>query len=524
MNEPQNLRLALPEATVRCELGDADTPRRLVAGQAVPWNATARVASGQLVRFLPGSVQLSGRPVVRDHDPTRPVGIVSAADDDDTGHQVAVTVSTTPAGDETLTLAADGVLGFSVGVAATEYEYDTAGDEPVMVVTATQSRELSLLIAPAFGDESAVTSVAAAKPTEETNMEPTPTAPADTIPADAAGAATGPAELAATAPTGATAVREAPRQLSAGEFITEMVLAQRGDVQAQQIVQAALSAETTTTNPGVVPDQYVAGIIGDLNVYRPVWSSIQHAQLPAAGNNLIRPKWDSLPQVAKYTTENTEPPSNPVQIVNTTTAKTSWAHAIQASIALVNRSDPDYAQAYFREAVQSFYAALEGDTTDVLEAAAPAPLYGDTAKGAIAQAVVQSVTGQTTVGGVFAGTWPTWALVGMDVWGELAAASTNLGLAFGTGAIEMAAPDGSLSGLRVMGCPQLPGPNILVGAPAVATIYEQAVMDMRALVVNTMSWELGVYTDTALHVARPEILGHAIVGTDPGGASRAKKV
>lgn len=504
-----DLTLTTSDLEVSAAAGDEpDAPRRTITGQAAPWNITRRVSSGQLVRFLPGSIDLAAMPVVRDHDSTRPVGLVASAHDDDDGHQVAVRIAGTRDGDETLILAGDGIIrGFSVGVSATEWTTEEQDGESVLIVSASAPRELSLLINPAYGHDSAVASVAAATHnTEEETMEQPTTAP---TPAVAAATPEGPTDL--TTPTVAVVTHEPAPVLTAGQFIVETVLAQRGDPEAALVIQAVLAAETTLTNPGVIPDQYVGSIIGGLNVYRPVWASVGHGQLPAAGNNLIRPNWTTLPKVQKYATENTEPPTGAVQIGNITIPKESWAHAITASIALVNRSDPGYAEAYFREAVQSYYGALEADIAAQLVAATTSAGSVDIAALAVSTAVQQSVAAQAAANpdGEFAGQWPTWALVGMDLWGGLVGAATAAGLAFGSGSMQMDAADGSLSGIIVRACPHIPPADCIAGDPAAAELYEQTVMDLRALVVNTMSWEMGVYTDTAFQIVRPLVLGRA---------------
>ena len=507
------------------EASEGEEPRRTLFGQAVPYGVTARVSGGQLVRFAPGSVNLTGTPVVRDHDATRPVGIVAQGDDSDQGHQVRVSLSATPGGDESLTLAADGVLrGFSVGIDPTEYEWDSTGDEPVMVVAAGSARELSLLINPAYGEASAVTKVAASEPQpEEPDMTTdTATTVAQDDVVDAAADA-GPVDIAAAAPVAAV-VKSEPVQLDAGQFIVETILAQRGDRQAQATIQAALAGNVTDDNAGVVPPQYLAGIIGGLAPYRPAYASVTHAGLPAKGDSLVRPKWDTLPVVEKYPTQGGQPPTGAVSIGNVSVDKDSWAHAVTASLALINRSDPSYATEYFTQAVLSFYGALDADITAALVAAGGSAVTGETPQTAIAAAVKACVSAQVDASGIFRGYWPTWAMVGMDVWEALVGTTVLEGPAFGGGSVQLDSPNGSLSGLTVRGNPALDADGILVGTPAAATVYEGASMQLRALVVNTMSMELGFMQDTAVHVAYTDaIAAGQLAAAPPVAASRRSK-
>ena len=516
-----DLTLNVTGLTIQASEDGTPDGQRTLIGQAVPWNTVARVSSGQLVKFEPGSLNLAAMPVVRDHDATKPVGVVRDAQDTDAGHQVAVKLSTTPLGDESLTLAADGVLtGFSVGASADEYTWDLDDpDDPVMVVSSATARELSLLINPAYGSQSQITKVAAATPhpmkDEESDMNDT-TATVAAVAVDAAADDQGPIDI-----TPQVKVKqEAP--LTAATYAVEAILAQRGDRVAQSLIQAALTSQISDDNPGIIPPQYVAGILGGYMPYRPVYASLAHGTLPAAGTTLVRPKWASLPKVAKYGTENTQPPTGAVNIGSIQVDKESWAHAVLVGINLINRSDPGYANEYFQAASRSFYVEHEADLAAVISAAAPAP--GDThdnALNVIATAVQNSVVAQT-VSGVFTGYWPEWAPVGMNVWGALVGASQFSGPAYGSGSANIDTPQGTVSGITVRATPSIDPDLCIAGHSAVATAYTSAEQSLRALVVNTMSVELGFYTDTAVMVNNPGILGTAEYAPAAGAARISK--
>ena len=533
MSEPLALTFDSPTplAVLNAAGSEGATGRRLVAGQAVPWNTTARLSTGQLVRFLPDSLDCAGVAVVRDHDSTRPVGVVIDAAHTGDGHQVITRLSATPLGDESLTLAADGVLtGWSVGASATEYSWDHTGDEPVMVVAAGQVRELSLLVNPAYGSASQVTQVAASEPAPEStpptpNPEPEPESETDMTDLDTTpevDAAAAPAVVTASAP--AVTVKAAP-QLSAGEFVVECLLAQKGDRDAaQRILAAAPTPVGTDTNVGIVPPSYVAGILGNLAPYRPAYASVQHAQLPQGGDALVRGVWDTLPVVAKYPTQGAQPPTGAVAIDPVTIPKVAWAHAVSASLALLRRSDPGFATEYYSAAVNSFYGAWDADMSNALLDAAGAPITGaTTARGAISAAVAAAVAKQTSGEGVFAGVWPSWCMVGMEVWALLVDTAVLDGPGLSTGTMDLDTPQGSLSGLVVRANPALAGTEVLVGNPQCATAYEQPTVQLSALVVNTLSYELGMYADTAFHVGYADGLAAATVTVTPPAATAAKK-
>jgi hypothetical protein len=317
------LDLVAPAGPVTVDAGEG---RRIIAGQAVPWNVTARVASGQLVRFEPGSVTLAGTTVTRDHDVTRPFGVVASEASTASGLAVSTRVSRTPAGDEALTLAADGVLRhWSVGVEPTAYRLDEtapgAPGDPVYVVSAASAVELSLLARGAFGTDAAVTHVAASHhggsamsdaptPTPDPVPVPVPTPdpPAVPDPAPPAVTAAAPAVIVPTA-TGVRVGAEAFPYSFAGHgpsLVRDVVLASDGDpdaaarvlrarrmladpraVERGSVVMAAAARRyvlnaaaagpgDTTDTAAIVPPGYRGDLYVPMVAFEaPVWSSAQ---------------------------------------------------------------------------------------------------------------------------------------------------------------------------------------------------------------------------------------------------------
>lgn len=126
----------------------ADLEARTIKGLAVPLGELARTG-GRVFRFLRESISFGDRvPLLMFHSLSAPVGRLNRAEWTDRGLTVEFSVSATTAGDEALVLAADGVLGFSVGV-------DIAPDgmrlaDNVLEVHAAQGKEVSLTPVPAF--------------------------------------------------------------------------------------------------------------------------------------------------------------------------------------------------------------------------------------------------------------------------------------------------------------------------------------------------------------------------------------
>lgn len=144
------------------DVNAADGPKRVLSGWAVPWDKPGNTSAGW-VKFLPGSLDASSVPALnRDHDRTRLTGKVTHAQESPMGMHVKARVAATLLGDETLTLAGEGIItGFSVEVIPTEYTFE-ADDQygELMVVSQGEWVGLAVTPNPAFG-QARITHVAA---------------------------------------------------------------------------------------------------------------------------------------------------------------------------------------------------------------------------------------------------------------------------------------------------------------------------------------------------------------------------
>jgi phage head maturation protease len=162
----------------------ADTARRTITGQVVPWGTFARVSTGQVVAFARGSLSLSERAkLVLDHDPARPVAVYVDSTDTEAGLDATFRVPAGPRGDDVLAEAADGLRdGFSVGADIGAFDEQDGGS---IWVTAARGRHVALLSEPAF-DTARVSAVVAAPPPPTV----TPTTGAPPMPLTATATAT----------------------------------------------------------------------------------------------------------------------------------------------------------------------------------------------------------------------------------------------------------------------------------------------------------------------------------------------
>ncbi|AVR56155.1 major capsid and protease fusion protein [Microbacterium phage Naby] len=121
---------------------------REIAGVGVPYGETITVW-GQRERLNAGSVEAEGAKLFFRH--SEPIGLVTAAKDDEAGWHPTAKISTTPRGDEAYQLARDGVLdGLSIGFEPVEWHVERDDEGDVIVYDRVRVREVSLVPFPAY--------------------------------------------------------------------------------------------------------------------------------------------------------------------------------------------------------------------------------------------------------------------------------------------------------------------------------------------------------------------------------------
>jgi HK97 family phage prohead protease len=142
-----------------------DTQRRTIEGLAVPYGETAQ-KFWRTFEFAPGALQLpaitSRNKLLRDHDYSQAIGVLTFAEDRPDGVFVRYRIAGGPEGDRALALAADGVLdGLSVGTDFEDADTIPHPSKPgVTYVRRADWLETSLTAMPSF-DGARVTRVAA---------------------------------------------------------------------------------------------------------------------------------------------------------------------------------------------------------------------------------------------------------------------------------------------------------------------------------------------------------------------------
>ena len=376
------IRFTSDTVTVSAAAGEPTGERRIDA-IAVPWNTFATVSDGTEVLFREGSLPVDGKAprVFMYHDSSQPVGIVSERVSTDEAMLASMYISRTQAGDDALTLSADGVMEVSVGVNPREFSYD---DQGRMIVTKADWMELSLVPIAAFAGAT-ITQVAASAETEP-DTEPTPelveeTEPVDSVQPEAAIEAATP-----TAPIPAQAKRNFGMP-SAGEFMAayhiggqtwERVNAAAVEVMKskQTALQAAAGDSLTTDTPGLLNQMVLGPVFTDLNYIRPVVSAVGARAFPDGGTQktFIRPTWTTHPSVGAQSPELGGVSATTPVIASNVVSKTTLAGQVTLSAQDIDFTSPAAMEIILRDLAGQYM--LQSDAV-----ACAAILAGDTASG-----------------------------------------------------------------------------------------------------------------------------------------------
>jgi len=357
------------------------TPRRTITGIAAPYNVVATVNDGTEVMFAPGSLPVDGKnpKLYMYHDSTQAIGIVTAREDTPDGMLFTAKISTTALGDEALVLAADGVLdSVSVGVNPTEFEIDQNG---VMIVTAANWLELSLVPQPAFAGAT-ITDVAASIPTSDEEMSDNTKEEADT-PEPLEPQENPVSETPAPEVIEASTVFAQPKREfvmpSAAEYLAAMHIG--GDTfrnvneafklaQKKQAtsLQAAAGDILTTDTPGLLPVPVLGPLFQDLNFVRPVVSAFGARAMPnTPSKTFVRPTITTHTSAATQT-EGSAASATTMVIASNTVTKSTVAGQVTLSVQDIDFTDPAALNLVLNDLAGEYLIATDNIAADALVA------------------------------------------------------------------------------------------------------------------------------------------------------------
>jgi HK97 family phage prohead protease len=387
------IRLTPSQITVDAAAAEG-LPSRSISGVAVTYDETATVNDGTKVRFLQGSLPVTGRDpkLFMQHDSNQIVGKVVERVDTPQGMMFTAKISATRLGDEALTLANDGVIdAVSVGVTPTKFSYD---EEGVMIVEAATWQELSLVSEGAFSG-AVITDVAASKPDDVAEGIPE-TELTSAIQSEQEQ----PQEIKDMSDKNETPVVEAAQATTdklwakperkfnlptAGEYMAAMhiggetfrnVAAAAHDYMRskQTALQAAAGDIITTDTPGLLPVPVLGPVFQDLNFIRPVVNAIGARAMPNGGasKTFIRPTITTHTSVASQSSELAAASATTMVIASNSVTKTTLAGQVTLSIQDVDFTDPASLQIILNDLVGEYLIASDNVAADAIVAGASA--------------------------------------------------------------------------------------------------------------------------------------------------------
>lgn len=321
-----------------------DTESRTIEGMAVHFDQVIQASTGP-VMFLAGSLPTEGTPpkLLRDHDPSQPLGLVTERWDTPDGVAFRAKISATAAGDEALTLAADGVLdSVSVGVQPVDF----IRQDGVMVVAAGAWMELSLL--PWGADPNAKISRVAASPADEECNTPTPNPSEEEPMSESVEAA--PAPVVATAP-----IHAAPaRKVTASDYIAAAIT---GDF--TPAIRAVAAQDALADVPGVVPEPLIGEVWDTLTEERPITSALGTFAMPQAGETFYRRKVTQHTSVGLQATEFAELSSQKMTIARIQVDKKTYGGYVDVSEQSASWADVALLDMIIRDMAREYARATE---------------------------------------------------------------------------------------------------------------------------------------------------------------------
>lgn len=468
----------------------ADAKTRTIFGQIVPFGAVGSTSLGPVI-FEAGSLHIGENvKVLLEHDGRRPVGKLVSHTANPSGIMGEMKISQTTAGSDVLVEAADGLRdGISVGANIIEH---TVKDGNI-IVTAAELVEVSLVTSPAFAD-ARVTQVAASADDEtETIEEIEMTEQPIEVIEEVAEVEASKIEASTFGSPIFTQPRELPK-LTAGQYATKMLQAQRGNREAIDFVTAAGEA-TTGDNSGLIPVPFMREIIGVVDSSRPFVDSIDRRPLPAAGMSFRIPRWQVFPTTDE-TPELGTPSDTMTEIDDLVTDVVKFSGQQRVSIELLERSDPGYLDELLRGLAASY--AQQTDLYAFTQGVIGCGASGGTGYvAAIADAIADSATVMRRN--------PNRLVVGASRYAALLAEVDDAGrpLFNAVGPTTNAAGTnvftrGNVMGLDLVVDYNIGASNILAYPSDYAAFYESGTAQVRVNVIDTMTVEIAVYGFVAL--------------------------
>jgi hypothetical protein len=502
-----NLRAELQPAT--------DAPAGTVTARLVPYGESIQ-HGGREVRFQRGSIRHDGSdvPVNLDHGPgaLERIGLARQVVEDDAAMYVRLHISDTQAGRDALTLMRDGVLtDVSAGI-----WLDEGQDGPDFTGTLDH---VAVVGKGAFGNAGAGSKVLAVHHKEEGHVpdennagtQPAPEPAIDLVAFNELAQ-----EVVALQEQVAASGDVRPTEPRFASLAEALHAAVAGDITPEEF---ALAGDTTTGAAGLVPDWQSQEIVSIIDTRRPYLSTLTRDPIGSYGMTVNYPRVTQKPTVGVQATENTEVATQAFTVDTLAVDLDTYAGANLASRQVVERSQPSYVTAFFRE-MAGVYAntTKTAATADAGANAGGSAILADLGADAAATFAAISLASSTIAAGVR--TPATDIVLATDRWTQLTGLVDADGrplVVYGPNGPQNAQGQGNFGsmqaqyhGLAVWHDPDAAaGTCLIYSRDDFANYLEQTPVQLRAEVVSTLSWELGIYALFA-HVVKYPAGGYTL--------------
>ena len=563
-------------ATVEENPTAGDTPRaRTISAQLTTYGQTVHPQSswGMPVRLLDAALEtpqtLNDVKLLRDHDPTRVVGAMTAVEQTETGPRGTFRLARTAAADEAFALAQDGIIdSVSVGYRVHDYAFAEEDGQEIVEVSRASLREVSLVGAPA--DSTArIDSVTARKARAMTTSPAVePVLPEQLTPqqldqvlahvrdhqAPAAAAPIAPPAVVSARlvdPHGRPIVLAHDRidQRIPGVYGTDGKRYTAGDyfvAYAQGInrnvwgpyeeIRAALADELTSDVPGLLPKSIVGELIGRANGRRPVWDSLTARAMPMEGEKFSRPRITQHVKVDPQTAQKTQVATQKFTVALDDVTKTTLAGALDIAQQAIDWTSPALLNELIVDFTRIAMARTDKFAADALIAAqavgAQSVAWDGTAATltkALAEAAGKVYAGADSTTDVF----PNTIWLSVDVWVLIAGLVDTtgrpllpqLGATNATGTVDLSNPEGGVQGpgFRWVIDKNLPPQTMIMGDSTFTESYENGQQFLRAVRPDVLGLDLAHMLYVASYFPYPKTLVKITVPapTPPPGVTTA---
>ena len=432
------IRLTPSQITVDAAAAEG-LPSRSISGVAVTYDETATVNDGTKVRFLQGSLPVTGRDpkIFGQHDSNQIVGKIVERVDTPQGMMFTGKISATRLGDEYMTLMVDGVIdAVSVGVTPTKFSYD---EEGVMIVEAANWQELSLVSEGAFSG-AIITDVAASAPDEvaegipETELTSAIQSEQDTTKDTNPMSETPVTPVVEAAQSTVDKLWAQPareyKMPTPGEYLAAMHIggdtfakvnaAYKDAVRKQSsALQAAAGDVLTTDTPGLLPVPVLGPLFQDLNFVRPVVSAFGARAMPATPSKTFTRPTITTHTSAATQTENSAVSATTMVIAANTVTKTTVAGQVTLTQQDMDFTDPAAMNLILNDLAGEYLIATDNIAADNLVTGKTASGSTWTVNATDPSSLIESLYDASREIAEDSNFFPTHLCVSPDVWQKL---------------------------------------------------------------------------------------------------------